>query len=122
MNEIRQRRLEKTIIRELAERLHRRKTKDDRLGLFSVVRCELLPDLSEVRVFFSLFGDEEANDDSWRAITRARRELQSAISRDLRLRQTPTFIFQKDTSIQEGDLLLQKMDAEARTKSKIDND
>lgn len=114
MNEIRRLRLEKMIVREIAERLHRRKTKDDRIGFVSVVRCDLLPDLSEAHVFFSLFGSEEENDATWRAVTMARRELQSGIGRDLRLRQTPHFIFSKDDSIREGDRILERMDEEER--------
>ncbi len=114
MNEIRRIRLEKMIVREVAERLHRRRAKDERIGLVSVVRCELLPDLSEARVYFSLFGTKEENNQTWRAVTMARRELQSGISRDLRLRQTPRFIFRKDFSIQEGDRILEQMDEEQR--------
>lgn len=109
MKEIRRLRLEKMIVREIAERLQRRKTKDDRIGFFSVVRCDLAPDLSQAHVYFSLFGSDEENYATWRAVTMARHELQSGIGRDLRLRQTPHFIFRKDDSIREGDRILERM-------------
>lgn len=114
MNEIRRLRLQSLIVREIAGHLMRRKVKDDRIGLVSVVRAELASDLSEVRVAFSLFGTEEENRETWKAVTSARKELQSTIGRDLRLRQTPTFIFEKDTTIAEGDRILSVMDEDKR--------
>jgi ribosome-binding factor A len=109
--------MEKLIVREIAERLHRRKTKDDRIGFVSVVRCDLLPDLSEARIYFSLFGSEQENRSTWRALMMARRELQSGISRDLRLRQTPLFVFRKDDSIREGDRILEQIQKEELRRS-----
>mgnify|MGYP001374446030 CR=1 FL=1 len=109
MNEIRRLRIEKMIVREIAERLHKRRTRDDRIGFVSVVRCNLLPDMSEAHVYFSLFGSDEDNSNTWRAVTMARRELQSGIGRDLRLRQTPRFVFSKDDSIREGDRIFDQL-------------
>lgn len=114
MNPIRRLRLESQIVREIAGHLQRRKIKDDRIGFVSVVRAELAPDLSEARIFFSMFGTESENRETWKALQIGRKEMQSTIGRALRLRQTPSFVFLKDESIQEGDRILGVMDEDAR--------
>ena len=110
MNELRKKRLESTIQKELAGLIHKHKARDDRLGLISVTRIVLAPDLSTVTAFVSLFDTEEANKDTWACINHTAGKFQSALCRNLRLRQTPRLKFKEDNSIKEGDRLLDMME------------
>ena len=106
MNEIRLKRLEVLMARELSQLIVKRRLKDERIGLVSVTRISLSPDLSSATVFISPFGSEEENRDTWHGMTSALKFLQSEVSRNLRLRQTPRLRLEIDTSIKEGDRMI----------------
>jgi ribosome-binding factor A len=110
MNPVRQKRLESTMVREISELIIKRRIKDERIGFVSVTRVSLAPDLSEATVFVSLFGPEEEHRDTWRGLTAATGFIQSSLGRSLRLRQTPRITFELDTSIQEGDAILDRIE------------
>jgi ribosome-binding factor A len=107
MKPLRKTRMESAIQKELANLILRRRQKDERLGLLSITRVDLAPDLSTMDVFVSLFGEREDNNRSWRALLDNGRHFQSEIGRALRLRQTPRLRFEIDTSIAEGDRMLE---------------
>lgn len=112
MDEIRKRRLEALIQREISEYIYRKiKKKDDRIGFISVTRVDLAGDFSFAKIFFSLFAPTEAeNATNWRILNKYRGQMQSDISKQLRLRKTPRFEFLIDTSIKEGDKVLELME------------
>ncbi|MBI3396318.1 MAG: 30S ribosome-binding factor RbfA [Spirochaetia bacterium] len=110
MNEIRRRRLESQILRELSGLIMRRRIKDDRLGLVSVTEIKLAPDLSEATAFVSPFGSDKENTTTYRALHETAPFFQSELSRNLRLRQTPKLVFTLDNRIKEGDRILHMMD------------
>jgi len=111
MNEIRIKRLEVLMARELSQLIIRRRLKDERIGLVSVSRISLAPDLSTATVFISPFGTEEENRDTWHGMISALKHLQSTVSRNLRLRQTPRLKLEIDTSIKEGDRIIEMIDS-----------
>ncbi len=113
MNEIRKKRMEALILRELSELIIRRRVKDDRLGLVSVSRIDLYPDLSRVTAFVSLFGSESENRHTWKALLDNGSFFQSAIGKNLKLRVTPKLWYETDTSIAEGDRILQIIESGA---------
>ncbi len=106
MKDIRKLRLESQIQRELASLIHRRQVKDDRINFVSIVRIELESDLSQMVASVSLFGTEEENRLTFKALKDAAGFFQSSIGKNLRLRVTPRLVFQIDTSIAEGDRVL----------------
>ncbi|MBX7057787.1 MAG: 30S ribosome-binding factor RbfA [Leptospirales bacterium] len=103
--------MESAILRELAGLLLRRKAKDERLGLVSLTRAHLASDLSTLRVSVSLFGERKENNLTWKALRAHSVWFQSELARNLRLRLTPTLTFEIDTSIAEGDRILNLIDA-----------
>jgi ribosome-binding factor A len=109
MNEIRKKRLETQIQRELSELIHRRRVRDDRLGFVSIVGVDITDDLEQAVIRISCFGTDDENKQTWRALIAAAGEFQSAVGKNLRLRQTPRFFYKEDTSIKEGDRILSLM-------------
>ena len=106
MNELRRKRLESSIVRELSGQIVRRRIKDVRLGFVSIVGVELAPDLSRATIRVSLFADEAENQLTWKALRDHLNWFQSEVSRNLRLRVTPRFELQRDTTIAEGDHII----------------
>lgn len=106
MNEIRKKKLESQIQREVALLIIQQKFKSE-VGFVSVTRVDLTADLSACRVYLSLFGTDRENQDSLNVIRGARHFIQSSVSRKLCLRQTPHFAFEVDRSIEEGDRILE---------------
>lgn len=85
----------------------KRRAKDERLGLVSVTGVDLAADLSTAIIRVSLFGTEEENRDTWKGLAANLRFFQSQIGKDLRLRYTPRMEYALDTSIAEGDRILE---------------
>lgn len=92
--------------REMSELIIKRRIKDERIGFVSVTRVDLLADLSEAFVYVSLFGTEEENPVTLKALIQNVKFFQSSMGRNLRLRQTPKLTIKEDHSIQEGDHIL----------------
>lgn len=90
----------------MATAIQKRSAKGDGIGLVSVTRVELRPDLSEAVFFVSPFGSEPENRETMRTLKNLAGLFQSQIARDLHLRVTPRFRFEIDTSIKEGDRIL----------------
>lgn len=111
MNEIRKKRLEALIQRELSELIIKRRVKDERLGFVSITRIDLAPDLSTMVAAVSLFGDGGDQRRTWKALIDNSGFFQSTIGKNLKLRVTPKLTYEKDTSIQEGDRILDLIEA-----------
>lgn len=111
MNEVRKKRLEIQMVKELSQLILKRRTKDERIGLVSVTRVDLTPDLSYATVFISPFGTEEENRATWHGMVSGLNFFQSTMSRNLRLRQTPHLRLEIDNSIREGDRILGLMES-----------
>ena len=89
MNPLRKKKLESSIRKEFSNLISRRRTKDDRIGFVSISQVELASDLSNIKIKLSLFGSEEDTSRTFRALKSNSKQLQSILSRNLRLRLTP---------------------------------
>jgi ribosome-binding factor A len=76
--------------------------KDPRIGLVTVTRVDVTPDLSEARVYVSVLGNEKKRQATLAGLESARGVLQSRINRELSLRKTPTLSFAYDDSVERG--------------------
>ena len=92
MSPLRKKRLEASILRELAQLIIRQQAKDDRIEFVAVKNVELRGDFSSAKVQLSLFGTPEGNASCYSAIQASLHRLQSLIGRNLRLRFTPRLI------------------------------
>lgn len=81
----------------LADALERMEDLDDRLGLLTITAVDCDPDLRHAVVYMSSLDEEEAE-----ALSEARVRLQSAISRQVRLKRTPQLRFEADPAVAAG--------------------
>src|SRR5918994_1903333 len=76
--------------------------KDPRIGFVTVTGVETAPDLRHATVFVSVLGGEKKRNASLSGLDAAHGVLQARISRELRLKRTPTLTFQYDHAVEHG--------------------
>jgi ribosome-binding factor A len=83
-------------IREVVASTLERNVKDPRLGMVTVTEARVTPDLTEATVFYTVYGDDEARQDSARALESAKGLLRSQVGRATGVKTTPTLTFVHD--------------------------
>lgn len=94
-----------------------RTLKDPRVGFVTVTDVEVSNDLSHLRVFFSVYGDDEARQQSEEGLQAAKGLIRSELGRRIRLRLTPEIEFRFDGSLERGariDQLLEEIRSERK--------
>jgi ribosome-binding factor A len=76
--------------------------KDPRIGFVTVTGVKTSPDLRHARVYVSVLGDEAKRAASLEGLRSAHGYLQGALAAQLKLKHTPTLIFEYDESIDRG--------------------
>lgn len=91
------------VVREvLAEELET--MSDPRLDLVTVTGVEVSPDLKHARVFYTAVtgATQEERAATAKGLTSARRHLQSALGRQVRLKYIPRLAFEEDPGVRSG--------------------
>ena len=71
--------------------------KDPRLDcLWTVMRVETSPDLTDAKVYISVLGDEEQASDVIKVLNKANGFIRGELSKRLHIRRSPRFVFVKD--------------------------
>lgn len=76
--------------------------KDPRIGFITVTGVDVTNDLSQAKVYLSVFGDEEQKSSTLKALDKANGYLRSELGKRIRLRHIPELIFKFDESIAYG--------------------
>jgi len=78
--------------------------KDDRVGggMVSVTDVEVAGDLQHVKIFVSVYGDDEAKDSAMEGLKSATGFVRRELGKRVRLRRTPTVLFLEDKGIERG--------------------
>ena len=84
------------VVRQVVAEALLTEVRDPRIGLVTVTRVEVSPDLSWARVFVALSGDEAARDEALEGLTSAARFLRSRVAKALVSRITPELDFRPD--------------------------
>jgi ribosome-binding factor A len=84
--------------------------KDPRIGFVTVTGVETSPDLRQATVYVSVLGSERKQRASMTALEAAHGVLQAQISRELRLKRTPTLSFAYDHAVEHGVRMSQLID------------
>ena len=95
MNSLRKKKLEATILRELVLQIQKLQTKDERLEFVNVHKVELSGDFSILKIYISFFGNEKSKIIGLYIIKKNIFQIQSNLSRNLRLRATPRIILKE---------------------------
>ena len=83
--------------------LLRRELQDPRVGFVTITGVEVSPDLRNARVHVSCYGDEQAQQESIRALRHAAGFLRRALHERGRLRTIPQLDFRLDRSMAEAE-------------------
>ncbi|WP_068141745.1 30S ribosome-binding factor RbfA [Limnochorda pilosa] len=94
-----------------------RNLKDPRVGFVTVTDVEVSNDLSHVKVFFSVYGDEEARRQAEEGLRAAQGFIRTELGRRIRLRLTPEVDFRFDASVERG-ARIDRLLHEIRTEGK----
>ncbi|MBR4581612.1 MAG: 30S ribosome-binding factor RbfA [Lachnospiraceae bacterium] len=110
-NSIKNTRINKEVMRALAD-IIRTEIKDPRLDpLTSVMAVEVAPDLKTCKVEVSVLGDEQHKEDTLKALHSASGYIRSLLAKRVDLRNTPELIFRMDNSTEYGIEMMAKIDA-----------
>ncbi len=75
-------------------------------GSITVTRVETAPDLRDAAVHVSIFGHEDERMKMIHFLNRHRKDIQSRMSENVKIKYTPRLHFKLDTSIEAGDRVL----------------
>src|SRR5688500_3084031 len=76
--------------------------KDPRIGFVTVTGVKTSPDLRQATVYVSVLGGEKKRVATLAGLEAAHGVLQARISRELRLKRTPTLTFEYDHAVEQG--------------------
>ena len=82
--------------------------KDDRVGagIVSVTDVDVSGDLQHAKIFVSIYGTEEAKEETMAGLKSATGYVRSELGQRIRLRRTPEVVFIEDLSIERGTKVL----------------
>lgn len=83
---------------------------DPRIGFVTVTEVDTSPDLSQARVYVSVFGEESEREAALSGLRSARGVLQQRIADELRIKRTPRLIFEYDESVERADRVSRALD------------
>ena len=109
-NSVKNTRVNGEVQRVLAE-IIRGGLKDPRISPWtSVVAVEVAPDLKTCKAYISVFGDEEAQNNTIKGLNSAEGYIRHALAKSINLRNTPEIRFILDQSIEYGVNMSKKID------------
>ncbi|MGF1513509.1 MAG: 30S ribosome-binding factor RbfA [Elainellaceae cyanobacterium] len=78
--------------------------KDDRVGagMVSVTNVNVSGDLQHAKVFVSIYGTDDAKDETMEGLRAATGYVRGELGRRIRLRRTPEIMFVEDRGLEEG--------------------
>ena len=104
-------RIAQQIKRELAEIIQRNEIKDDRIGgLVSITEVIVSGDLRNVKVFFSVFGEEAQRIGTLAALENTAGFLRGELCRRLGIKFAPELVFKLDDSLEKGQKVIELLD------------
>ncbi|MGL5080347.1 MAG: 30S ribosome-binding factor RbfA [Microcoleaceae cyanobacterium] len=98
--------------------------KDDRVGsgMVSITDVDLSGDLQHVKIFVSIYGNEEARTETMAGLKSATNHVRSQLGQRIRLRRTPEVVFLEDRSLERGDKMLTLLNQIAQEERKPDSE
>jgi ribosome-binding factor A len=106
-------------IRDELSQLIAREVHDPGIGFMTLTRVTVTADLQNARVYYTSLGDEKAQKETAKALTRAVPFLRRKLAARIRLRRVPELVFFYDESIANTDRIeqiLQDLKAEAAAR------
>ncbi len=98
---VRQERIQEQLVQELSEMI-RRDLRDPRIGFLTLTGAEITRDLRHAKVFVSIYGTEEEQKQTLKALNNATGILRGEFARRVHLRLAPDIEFRLDEGIARG--------------------
>ena len=89
-------------IKEEVSQVILRELRNPRIGFVTVVRADVAPDSKTAKVYVSVLGDEDAQQETIHELQAAKGFIQKAIAARLRTRHTPVLDFKLDKSVKQS--------------------
>ncbi|MDD4171431.1 MAG: 30S ribosome-binding factor RbfA [Syntrophomonas sp.] len=91
-------------IRRILSSIIQEDIKDPRIDFTSVsiTRVDTAQDISHARVYISIMGDDEKQEQTMQALQKARGYIRTELARGLQIRHAPDLEFRLDKSIEQG--------------------
>lgn len=82
--------------------------KDDRVGagMVSITHVDVSKDLQHAKIFISIYGNEDAKSDTMEGLKACTGFVRRELGHRIRLRHTPEIRFIQDSSLEQGDRLI----------------
>lgn len=99
--------------------------KDPRIQFVTVTGVELTDDMSYAKIYVSLYGPKDKQEETWKALQKSLGFMRTEIAKRIRLRFAPTLILQKDTSMEYSahiESILQKIKQEEKPATEEEKD
>jgi ribosome-binding factor A len=107
-------------IREIVAATLETQVKDPRLGMVTITDAKVTPDLREATIYYTVYGDDVARQESAMALESAKGVLRSTVGKQTGVRYTPSLAFVADavpeTAGRIEDLLAQARAEDARVQ------
>lgn len=101
-NSLKNTRINGEVLRELSN-IIRGEIKDPRINsMTSVVAVDVAPDLKTCKVYISVLGDEQSQEDTIKGLKSAEGFIKTRLAKTINLRNTPELTFILDQSIEYG--------------------
>lgn len=101
MSSVRVNRVGEQIKKELGL-LIQRELKDPRIGFVTITGVEVSGDLSQAKVFITVYGNDEVKSSTLKGLEKAKGFLRGEVGKRIALRHTPELIFKMDESVEYG--------------------
>ena len=101
MSQLRVEKVQELMKQEISE-IILRELKDPRIGFVTVTDARITGDLRAATVYVSLFGSDEAKQETLKALKRATGYIRTEVGKRLGIRYSPTIVFKEDTSLDYG--------------------
>jgi ribosome-binding factor A len=99
--------------------------KDPRLGMVTVTRVDMSPDLRYATIYASVYGDETEQHETLQALSGASGYVRRLLAPRLRIRHIPVLNFRLDHSMEHAEQIartLSQIEAESNERHEDDND
>ncbi|WP_018922510.1 30S ribosome-binding factor RbfA [Salsuginibacillus kocurii] len=101
MSNVRAERVGEQMKKELAD-IFQRQIKDPRVQFVTVTDVEVTGDLQQAKVFITVLGEDQTQEETLTALRKAKGFIRSEIGKRIQLRKTPELQFEFDPSIDYG--------------------
>lgn len=98
-------------LQEAVAELVQRELKDPRIGMITITRATVSPDLRQARVYFSRFGSDAERQRSLEGLRSAAGFVRTQVARRLQLRVAPEIRFEIDANIEYAARISELIDA-----------